>query len=172
MPLIIWFSQSYKFQFIEQLISGGLNSPNSKSIRVGEAEFNLRPTPSAKEIRTPFGVRISFFWRRDRGSEPSGKAAGHRRKNSCFLFFQGCNWNKEKWNKSTICAHFDYISGRISIAPPEDRQARLSGAGRGLLRQRRNNSAWCILLHLRTLVLYHKFLIFSSPFDEKLKIIF
>ena len=37
---------------------------------------------------------------------------GHRRKNSRWLFFQGCNWNKEKWSVAVPRAHFDYISGR------------------------------------------------------------
>ena len=38
-----------------------------------------------------------------------------RRKNSPQLFFQGGNWNKKKWSKSVICAHFDYVSGSRGV---------------------------------------------------------
>ena len=48
------------FLFIKMSFSGGLNSPNFKSIRVGEAEFNLRTTSSANEAPQ---TRCFFRWR-------------------------------------------------------------------------------------------------------------
>ena len=58
------------------MLLGGSNSTNSKLSRAGEPAFNLRFTPSAKENRTPIGVRFSFFWRQIEDSHPAAKPQG------------------------------------------------------------------------------------------------
>ena len=49
----------------------------------------------------------------------------------------------EKWLKSVALESASHI-------PPEGRQARLSGAGCGYLRKKRNTSAWCNYIHFNT----------------------